>query len=366
MSSLIVEICKIDKIVPHPNADSLEVAVIKGWESCVPKGKHKQGELVVYFPPDSILPSSLSDDMKITKYLSKGRVLCANLRGKKSYGAVMSLDLRPELKSMKEGDDVANLLEIKKYEPPVKQVCGDAERDCSLFHRYYDMENYKHYPNLFEPGIDSVIITEKVHGQNLRLGLIVEDGVWTWAAGSHNVRRRRFDKNGVESVYWKHLTDNVKALLAHLIGIDKHIDEIDGSTYESETELPRGAVLFGEMFGSGIQDLTYGLKNGEVNFLAFDITFNGSYLSYHNKIKLFNQFGVNHVPVLYDGLFSHEIVESLTDGKSTLYPEQIREGIVITSKFEQSAITHNKCFSRRQLKNISFDYLNRKWGTEYH
>ena len=46
MSSLIVEVCRIDKVLPHSNADVLELAHIKGWQCVAPKGKYAAGALV--------------------------------------------------------------------------------------------------------------------------------------------------------------------------------------------------------------------------------------------------------------------------------------------------------------------------------
>jgi hypothetical protein len=59
MAELKVEVCKIDAIKDHPNADKLELAYIggeNGWQSCVQIGIHKVGDKVVYIPVDSILP----------------------------------------------------------------------------------------------------------------------------------------------------------------------------------------------------------------------------------------------------------------------------------------------------------------------
>ena len=53
MSSLIVEVCRIDRVLPHPNADLLELAHIKGWQCVVPKGKYAAGSLVTYVPIDA-------------------------------------------------------------------------------------------------------------------------------------------------------------------------------------------------------------------------------------------------------------------------------------------------------------------------
>jgi RNA ligase (TIGR02306 family) len=71
MSTLIVEVCRIEKILPHPNADALELAHIKGWQCVVPKGKYQAQDLVTYVPIDAVLPEALSDRLGVTKYLSK-------------------------------------------------------------------------------------------------------------------------------------------------------------------------------------------------------------------------------------------------------------------------------------------------------
>jgi RNA ligase (TIGR02306 family) len=89
MSSLIVEVSKIDAINKHPNADNIELAIIKGWQCVVPKGKYQPGAKVVYVPVDAVIPIPLADSIGITKYLSNGRVRCAKLRGEPSFGVIM-------------------------------------------------------------------------------------------------------------------------------------------------------------------------------------------------------------------------------------------------------------------------------------
>ena len=45
MSTLVIEVCKIDKIEPH--ADKLEFTVVKGWRTAVRKGEFKLGQKCV-------------------------------------------------------------------------------------------------------------------------------------------------------------------------------------------------------------------------------------------------------------------------------------------------------------------------------
>jgi hypothetical protein len=44
MSSLIVEVCTIDRVERHPNADALDLAVIKGWQCVVPRISNEMKE----------------------------------------------------------------------------------------------------------------------------------------------------------------------------------------------------------------------------------------------------------------------------------------------------------------------------------
>ena len=43
MSELSVEIAKIDNIMPHPNADRLEIATVGGWNCVVGKDIYTSG-----------------------------------------------------------------------------------------------------------------------------------------------------------------------------------------------------------------------------------------------------------------------------------------------------------------------------------
>jgi hypothetical protein len=203
----------------------------------------------------------------------------------------------------------------------------------------------------------------KIHGKNTRLGLIRTEGEgedgWSFMAGSHNQRRKEFDSRGRRSQHWLFLTEPVRALLRHV-----------RDTFAA-TGPVQGVVLFGEIYGTGVQDLWYGLENG-VAFRAFDLAVNGKYLDWDVKQQLCEHFGVAMVPILYRGPFHRERLEEYVSGPTTLCPADKagrfkgREGIVITPARERAVTTETHVFERLILKAISFDYLERKGGTEYH
>src|SRR5688500_15004179 len=182
MSSLIVEVCRVERVLPHPNADLLELAHIKGWQCVVPRGKYAAGDLVTYVPIDSVLPEPLSERLGVTKYLSNGRVRCAKLRGEPSFGLIMDR----EDPAWSEGADVKDVYGITKYVPPLKPSAGDAAPAHPLFESYTDVENLRNFPSVIADGED-VVVTEKVHGTNCRVGVVEGE----WMAGSMEIRRTR-------------------------------------------------------------------------------------------------------------------------------------------------------------------------------
>lgn len=134
---------KIHSIRKHPNEDveKLEVAKIKEWPVVIPKGGFKEGDLVVFIQIDSIVPKEnpYFSFMERQKY----RVWSAKFKGAPSQGLVCPLtiledkvaskpvsDLVPDIKFylVNEGDDVTEVLGIKKYEKPMdSSICGDAK-----------------------------------------------------------------------------------------------------------------------------------------------------------------------------------------------------------------------------------------------
>jgi hypothetical protein len=429
------------------------IVKVKGWEVVAGRNdqtgenQFKEGDKCVYFPPETVIPHELSDRLGVTKYLTPlpkdeegnrpeaSRIRVARLRGEASYGLLIPC----EDESWEVGHNVSQHYGAYKYDPPQPCNDGDAERDHPAFHTYYDMENIKNFPTqVFQPG-DEVVVTEKIHGMNCRLGLIKDsddegNAVWRWMAGSHDVRRKPYStpvkrmdavalhekmildypgvavgqlldfKNGtywrvdelveseeedervlfratrvtqdgeevqIPSDFWRYFTPEVKAMMiaASECGYQ---DDPDGKPV---LDTGRNVVLFGERYGSGVQGAyTYGRENGVTSLRVFDITLDRKYLDFDVKWKLFEDYGVPTVPLLYRGPFSQEKIDELTDGASECRDGEVeddsvkvgREGVVIVSAQEKPVVTEEKVFERSQLKSISFAYLARKGGTEFH
>ncbi len=354
MSSLIVDVCTIDEIQPHGNADRLERVRAKGWWCIASKGHYKVGDKVVYFPPDSIVPKALAVRWGVAKYCTpipnepeKLRIRASRFRGVASFGMVQDLD-DP---NWDVGVNLVDHFGVTKYEPPLKASDGDAAAPIAAFHAYTNIEHLGNFPDVFKAG-EEVTITEKIHGTNCRIGLVMipgEDGLprWEVVAGSHAVRRKEIDANDKPSRYWWPVNANVKALL-HML------KDLRGATH--------GVILFGEIFGAGVQDMKYGQSS--LAFRVFDIAIDGQYLDSHEVTAFVKARDIEYVPVLYRGPYSLTIANQFVDGPTTICAaDQIREsfkgreGIVIRPAKERFDPIMG---GRAILKYISADYHDRR------
>jgi RNA ligase (TIGR02306 family) len=359
MSSLIVEVCSIDKVENHQNADRLDIVEVKGWNCIVGRDQYKIGDLVVFVPPDSIIPQNLIEKYNLEYLRNGGRVGSTRLRGCLSQGLILDL---PEGK-WKIGDDVAKELGITKWEPPAAsyQVSTKTTGKKKMnpdFDKYTDIENIKNYNDVFKPD-DYVVITEKVHGCNARYGnlpihidkrcsLLTKLKLWwkkkcgethEFIYGSHNVQITNNSKH--KSFYG----DDVWGKVAE--------------KYRLAEVIPEDYIVYGEVYGKGIQDLTYGLN--DIDLVVFDVKYKNKYLPWNEVENFCEKHNLPIVPLLYQGSFKNTNLENLTNGKSILNSFQIREGCVI-KMWDESNDTR---IGRKILKSVSPDYLLRKNGTEF-
>lgn len=373
MSEVTITVERIEAIESHPNADRLEIVKVAGTQSIVPKGQYRAGQQVVYFPPDILLPANLSQRLGVQQYLKTApfngeriacRVAATRLRGVPSYGFVQPTGIIGFEPCLIDGADAMQWFPgAVKYEPPVKvyrsygggtgEVWGGLAAEPINFHRYTDIQHYRKYRYLLHEGTP-VRITEKIHGTNSRVGLLKVDGEWQFFGGSHKTARKQIDPEGRESVYWYPLQqENVLRLLTDLC------NDLDGNPVDD-------VIFFGELYGPGVQDMSYGVPAGSIGWRLFDISVNGRYLDWHFVKWHCQDYGIETVPVLYEGPFKPELVEELTYGPTTVCPaERIakgfrgREGIVITPLVEECC-----CIGRLILKSVSADYLDRKGGED--
>lgn len=371
MSEVTITIERIEAVEPHPSADRLEIAKVAGTQTIIVKGQFQAGDLCVYFPPDILIPGEISEALGVQKYLKHAlydgfrvpcRVAATRLRGVPSYGFAQPFSTYLNMdegrghspRATQPGTDVTETFQGLKYEPPVRvyrgygggtgEVWGGLAREPANFHRYTDIQHYRKYRHLLGVGMP-VRITEKIHGTNSRVALLKADSEWQFYAGSHKTARKKIDPEGRESVYWHPL--QLEGVLALLTDVCDESNDV---------------ILFGELYGPGVQDLDYGVPAGAIGWRLFDISVNGRYLDWPLVKAFCADFNVPTVPVLYEGPFCPELVDDLTYGTTAMASAtevkskfKGREGVVITPLVEEAC-----CIGRLILKSVSADYLDRK------
>jgi RNA ligase (TIGR02306 family) len=114
----------IGEVVPHPDADRLDLAKILGFTCVAQKGLYKGGERIVYIRPDSLLPVEKWTE-EYRKYSPK-RIKAVKLRGVMSQGIIVPFEILPEeiqkqLADKNVGDDVGSILGVTHWEEPQPQ-----------------------------------------------------------------------------------------------------------------------------------------------------------------------------------------------------------------------------------------------------
>ncbi len=357
-------------IEPHDNADALELAAVGGYRAVVQKGRFETGELAVYVPEGSIVPAYLQERLGVEGRLAgsrKDRVKAVRLRGVLSQGLVVPLESGPDGPTLtneagepavvREGDDLAAFLGVEKYVPPVPDAMVGAVwaagQDRTLA---YDVENIKRWPGVLAPG-EPVVMTEKVHGTLLGCGVMPAS-----LAHPEHGRAVVFSKGlGAKGIAFD-LREGARNVYARVVRDQRLVEAIESAFADELQDQP--VFVLGEVFGAGVQDLTYG---GDVSFRVFDVYVgrrsDGSYLDDERLDRACERMGLARVPVVYRGPFSEAALADHTSGAETVSGggAHLREGVVVRPTTERE----DAGLGRVQLKSVSDDYLTRKGGTEY-
>jgi RNA ligase (TIGR02306 family) len=344
---------KVTEVKAIEGADNIEVVVVGGWNAITKKGAQIVGEHVVVATTDAVIPQNISDAIGVTSYLRKGqRVRTVKLRGVYSECLIIPLDILPPMKKQHangigyywdEGEDLMETLGIFKYEPPVKQVQLSSGKkikykDNPNFGVYYKFPNLKNVAGMFTKE-DIVQITRKLHGTNARYGIVKKGKLsfmdrlkkffrmadelieYEYVYGSHNVEKGSDSQGFYSTDVWRTIADqyDIKARLKRY-ALELH----------SIDELGSGIVIYGEIYGAGIQkNYDYGLK--DMKFAAFDVVINGKYESVMMAEWMFSEdvLGLPVVETLHIGPWSQEKQDEFVFNNFIEGTKVPHEGIVI-------------------------------------
>ncbi|ATI16059.1 putative RNA ligase [Pseudomonas phage vB_PaeS_B8] len=125
---VLARVVRIDDVKTHPNADSLDLALVGGWQCVIKRGEYQAGDLAIYIEVDSMVPV----DNPIFEFL-RGRNMVE--QGGKEYSRIKTMKLRKELSQglivpvhaagspePKVDEDVTDRMGILKYVKPSEQA----------------------------------------------------------------------------------------------------------------------------------------------------------------------------------------------------------------------------------------------------
>ena len=341
-------------------ADKIELVIVGGWNCIVPKGEYGKDERVIIATTDAVIPESIVEKMGVASYLRKGnRVRTVKLRGVYSECLIIPTKYAKQ-QYLTLGEDKMSELGISKFEPPVRQIqlsSGQKKnyRDNPNFPIYYKFPNLKNVKGMFSEE-DQVQITRKLHGTNARYGIVKKTSLtffdkvkkffrladrwidYEFVYGSHNCEKGSDTQGYYSTDVWITVADNyqIKEKLWGYV-----------NRFCTPQELGAGIILYGEIYGAGIQ------KNYDYNcvcmeFAGFDLIEDGKYVDTLNtKLAISSMIGLPHIEILYTGEWSQEIQDKYTFNNFINGTKVPHEGIVIK---------HTSGDRRKIAKVINPDY----------
>ena len=333
----------IDNIEPIEGKDRIVLASVLGWRVIVKKDEFQIGDKCIYVEIDSIMPEKPEFEFLRNK---KFRIKTMKLGNTYSQGIVFPLSILPDDKKYNVGDDVTEILEIKKYDP-------QAEEEMEL---YASNKRTKRFPQFLmrfswfrklvlptkkqQRGFpteyisksdeirvqvlsdvlknkDKCIITEKIDGCSCSY-LLVKYRTWygkikyEFIVCSRNLRLWKADN----SHYWEMAKKyNIENTLKQMIGNNDWV------------------AIQGECYGPSIQGNPYKLNGRELRI--FNLIYPSGRLGSVEAKEICEKNGLMFVPILDENFILPDTVEEMLNyatGKSVINPNVLREGVVVRSK----------------------------------
>lgn len=337
MSTHSIDVIRVHDVLPHPNADKLEIINVFGYTVCVGKGQFKPGDLAVYIPPDYEVPVE-REEFAFLRERSKGkpyyRLRVTKMRGIISQGILIpapDMLYRGEepvvAVEVKEGDNLIDDYGIQRYEPPIDNMGtgGDNVMAPEGYFPTYDVEDGRRYSEILVPG-EKIVVTEKIHGAS---------GRWAFRDGQmYCGSRKNWKKEDERNIWWIALANhpNIRAFC----------------------EAHQDITVYGEVYGP-VQNLKYGLR--EPRIAVFDLLRGNQWINALETREMAPK--LPWVPLLFEGAYDPDVVTGLAEDDSSVMTApngHMREGVVVKPIVER---THPK-LGRVQLKFVSNRYLGKE------
>ena len=392
-------IVQIDEIKPIEGYDRVEYARVNGWWVIVGLNQFKVGDLAIYIEVDSRVPSDKEQFAFLEKrdYKVKTQKMCKVV----SQGLLMSLSDFPELffedmvafsngkgsfdwcykkgvksnypaQSVKIGDFLTKELGIIYYVAADNERKGKgpdkyakmAARHSKLFKNNKlvqwlykrtwgkkllffflgkkkdnrgwpawvvktDEERCQNLPQLFPGDATKWIVTEKIDGSSTTFTMRGRGKKKEFYVCSRNVCFDTPEK--AEKCYYE---SNIYLEMAEKYKIQEVLTDIMEKNPDLEF-----VTLQGETYGDGVQKRTYGLKDGQHDFMVFNLIFGNKGEQPERKdsitmTAILNLYKIPCVPILEESYQLPSTCEELleyAEGESKLDGE-MREGVVLRTQ----------------------------------
>lgn len=412
-------IVRISNILPHTNADTLELIHIDGYQVVVKKGSFKVGDLGVYIQPDSIVPQTepfrfiwepyingpdkcqhvdsivaTNDQEVCTRCYAqtvngvtqlpekRRRITVRKFRKEWSEGLLLPItdfaatisycDDVPEgvtlfddatITICYEGDDISALLGVTHYDPDKGRESTTGENASA--------PKRSRWPRSFRGWV--YFLLSKLGFHNDTYGSDRES--CSFSVPYYDVKNYKHYGDIFEVGEMVNITEKVHGSNARYVFLDGKMYAGSRTLWKSPQskcvwrkaleqnswieEWCRaypGYVLFGEVTPTQ-PGFDYGCRDGQVKFLMFDIlNLEGEWVDY-DKWNDFRLSGEwRKVPQLYYGPYQDDHLHRIVDGPSWVQgAKHIREGIVIRSATEKQV----PGVGRKQLKLVSNAFLEK-------
>ena len=332
------------QLLPHPNAERLELARVGMHQLVVGKGNYNDGDIIIFAPERSILPDNLKGEYINTdtgkSYLTgpdSNRVKSVNLRGELSEGATIPVSYVlanvPEWNSIEDiplDIDISEKLGITKYEPPLPSTMNGilAHQDSLHFEApisHHDVEGFKKFKDEFLD-TDICFAVEKLNGSqfNAFFSKTGEIGVSSKGYNSRDLVIERSEKN----LYWQALENSGLIDFVKCTILEANAPEL----YKSDVQLMGEVIPCQKNFSYGQTKPTLKLFRLKVNGYEYSIP------------ELEKIYGIDWLkkywaPILYHGKFDPDIFEKLSKGMEQVSGKElhIKEGIVVSPEVPRIA-----------------------------
>lgn len=388
----LARIVKIDQVIKHPNADSLSLAMIGGWQCVIRLDEYKAGDLAIYCEIDSLLPVNHPSFKFLESRNSDNRLV-----GEDIFHKLKSIKLRKELsqgllvpipdkyKHLPIDSNVTNELGILKYESPNQVAISDRNNEVKgtgilskiitkllsgvggslipwpVMLTKSDQDRVQNRtPFIIQAQKDQDVheVTYKLDGSSMTVFCVNERGIRTGvcsrnyelALGGQEVgfttkvkywlgtllmKNRRFFKTWeFRKPTWLNVTEGTQNNFTEYVVKHKVIDAL--KKYHQDTG--RFITVQGELIGPSIQNGFEGVTENEYHI--FSVYENGNLeLLPQDAQKVVKELGLNYVPIFDDNFiipkdWTVKDILEMAEGDRAFNKKKgtYREGLVFKSK----------------------------------